>query len=640
MVRVAPAPRLKRWGGALVSAALLTLALRPAPAQAANFVIAGQVQMNSVGVGGVAMNGLPGNPLTDLNGAYGVLVPQGWSGTVRPAKTGYVFSPSFRDYSNVQFDLLGEDYTATALTYKISGQITSAGTPVAGAVVYGLPGNPATSVIGQYNAWVDYGWSGTATPVKVGLLFQPPSRTYANVTHSLAKQDYDSTTTLRTISGRVTKDGVGLAGVALDGFPGPVVTDANGYYSTTVGYGFSGLAIPSRAGATFEPPNRAYTDVTVDQVAQDYVATLSTFTVEGHISAEGAGLAGVALTGFPGNPVTDVNGDYLATVEYGWAGTVAPAKPGFSFDPANRVYVNVVANLTDHDYVATAILYRMSGQVTENGLPLFGVPLVGLPGNPVTLSSGRYNVYLPYGWSGTFAPQKAGYSFNPASRSWANVARDHLAQNFAGTHLPGPPTLLSVADTGNGQLHATWFTVSTTPAQFLGFVWDIYVRDWVKNWDGAMWAPFPATDTSGDLKIDLTGGYHVWMSAQYADASWYPCDNPWTGILYSGAPHQPRRVAATAPGALQATLTWRPEIYGTSNYLIAAFDTDQQEWATTVGPSGSAIWQSVFYGSAEFNAGAVTLTMPSAATYYIYIVGVAWDGTTLGEFSGADVSVP
>ena len=54
-----------------------------------------------VGVPGVTLKGLPGDPTSDQRGFYSVQVEQGWSGTVTPAKEGYVFEPETRVYSSI-----------------------------------------------------------------------------------------------------------------------------------------------------------------------------------------------------------------------------------------------------------------------------------------------------------------------------------------------------------------------------------------------------------------------------------------------------------------------------------------------------------------------------------------------------------
>jgi len=57
-----------------------------------------------------------------------------------------------------------------------------------------------------------------------------------------------------TISGRVANPcGIGIGGVSLQGFPTSVVTDANGYYTTTVPYGWSGSVSAVKSPIQFTP---------------------------------------------------------------------------------------------------------------------------------------------------------------------------------------------------------------------------------------------------------------------------------------------------------------------------------------------------------------------------------------------------
>lgn len=57
-------------------------------------------------------------------------------------------------------------------------------------VMDGLPGDLTTDASGNYSGTVDYGWSGTVTPIKAGYLFSPFSRDYTNVTSEQLNQDY------------------------------------------------------------------------------------------------------------------------------------------------------------------------------------------------------------------------------------------------------------------------------------------------------------------------------------------------------------------------------------------------------------------------------------------------------------------
>jgi len=61
---------------------------------------------------------------------------------------------------------------------------------------------------------------------------------------------------------------------------------------------------------------------------------------------------------------------------------------------------------------------------------LAGVMLKGLPGNPLADFNGKYNVTVFHGWSGTITPEKAGYVFEPASRTYQNVTAPLLNQDY------------------------------------------------------------------------------------------------------------------------------------------------------------------------------------------------------------------
>lgn len=67
------------------------------------------------GVEGVIMEGLPGNPATDVSGYYSDSVPAGWSGTVTPNKTGATFSPPSRTYLDLLSDHQNQDYVASGI---------------------------------------------------------------------------------------------------------------------------------------------------------------------------------------------------------------------------------------------------------------------------------------------------------------------------------------------------------------------------------------------------------------------------------------------------------------------------------------------------------------------------------------------
>ena len=80
----------------------------------------------------------------------------------------------------------------------------------------------------------------------------------------------------------------------------------------------------------------------------------------------------------------------------------------------------------------------ISGVVTNYGLPVSGVILDGLPGDPLTDASGIYSAEVPYDWSGEVEPMKTGYLFQPTSRSYTQVKTDQSG-DFA-AYIGIPPT--------------------------------------------------------------------------------------------------------------------------------------------------------------------------------------------------------
>jgi uncharacterized delta-60 repeat protein len=157
------------------------------------YTISGTISLaTSAPLSGVVMNGLPGNPTTDTSGYYEATVDCGWSGTVTPAMTRYVFSPARRTYANLGSDQAGQDFEAYP-GWIISGSVkTAADEGIAGVVITftGVETTAATSADGSYSATLVEGWSGEATPFKNCYSFSPSSLSYSNLTSDQPNQDY------------------------------------------------------------------------------------------------------------------------------------------------------------------------------------------------------------------------------------------------------------------------------------------------------------------------------------------------------------------------------------------------------------------------------------------------------------------
>src|SRR4030042_1942488 len=92
---------------------------------------------------------------------------------------------------------------------------------------------------------------------------------------------------------------VGLAGVTMQGFPTPTMTDDNGVYTVEVFYGWTGTVSPVKAGYTFEPRAKNYPKVTTSLNDENYVANIVTSKISGS-----AALPGVTMNGFVEEVIT------------------------------------------------------------------------------------------------------------------------------------------------------------------------------------------------------------------------------------------------------------------------------------------------------------------------------------------------
>jgi hypothetical protein len=154
----------------------------PMPAPPGMFTISGMT-----GMGGVMMQGLPGNPvITNEYGFYSATVPNGFSGTVRPIKKGYTFEPTNIIYRRITNNRDNQNYVAKIMTFTISGR-----TGLSGVEMTGLPGFPVvTDQKGYYSAEVEYGWTGVVRPKKDGITFEPPEMRYSRVIRDLTNNDF------------------------------------------------------------------------------------------------------------------------------------------------------------------------------------------------------------------------------------------------------------------------------------------------------------------------------------------------------------------------------------------------------------------------------------------------------------------
>jgi alkaline phosphatase len=104
--------------------------------------------------------------------------------------------------------------------------------------------------------------------------------------------------------------------------------------------------------------------------------------------------------------------------------------------------------------------YTISGTVTSGGSGLAGVTMYGLPGNPVTNSSGVYTAQVGGGWSGIVTPLKSGYAIT--QQTYSNVRADKSSQNYTASAATADTITLNAASSKSSSTAGTTLSWSHT----------------------------------------------------------------------------------------------------------------------------------------------------------------------------------
>jgi hypothetical protein len=176
-----------------------------------------------------------------------------------------------------------------SMTYLISGHVLDgSNAPVGGVDVVLSDGSSIASVTTEGDGSYQFsrlreGGTFTVSATKPHFTIAPSSQTFNNLN---SDQVLDFTATANnapffTISGQVTENGVGLAGVniTLSGSqPGLKITDSNGNYSFELAGGGNYTVTPSRPGFTFAAPSQTFDNLSAPQTA-NFTATRQSFVV-------------------------------------------------------------------------------------------------------------------------------------------------------------------------------------------------------------------------------------------------------------------------------------------------------------------------------------------------------------------------
>jgi Bacterial Ig domain/Calx-beta domain/Beta-propeller repeat len=251
---------------------------------------------------------------------------------------------------------------------SISGQVR-VGTAALGGLTVKLGGSKVaattTDNTGKYTfTGLAPGGNYTVTPSHLHYNFSPSNMRFSNLSADQINKDFAATLKTFTVSGLIKVGTVGLAGVTVKitsptpaGFtPLTMTTTETGFYSfANLPAGRSYVVRPTMLNYNFTPASRAHSNLSANQVNQNFAATLKTYSISGRLTKSGTttGLAGVTMTitsptpdGFePRTTQTGSTGYYtFAGLPAGRNYTIKPTMTGYTFTPLTRNFTNLSAN--------------------------------------------------------------------------------------------------------------------------------------------------------------------------------------------------------------------------------------------------------------------------------------------------------
>lgn len=241
-----------------------------------NLVVSGTVSLT------ITQNGTVIASTTTSTGSYAFPNMPNGTYTVTPSLAGFTFSPASQTITVANGNVTVPDFTATAVStsFTVSGKVTLNGAAQQGVTVTiagAGTGTTTTDANGNYSFSGVNNGSCTITPSATGFSYAPLSQTITVANGDVSVPDFTATAIASTftVSGTVSLNGTGLAGVAvtISGTgTGGIITGADGSYSFTGVRNGSYTLTPSLAGFTFAPASSTFSVNNGNVNGQNFVA--------------------------------------------------------------------------------------------------------------------------------------------------------------------------------------------------------------------------------------------------------------------------------------------------------------------------------------------------------------------------------
>ncbi len=267
-------------------------------------------------------------------------------------------------------------------TYEIRGFVTDvAGEPLPGVDVTVDGQTVGTDGNGAYRVQGLLAGTYTVAPSFPEYDFTPVAQ---QVTVGPSARDIDFVGMERThdITGRVTQDGAGVAGVQVSDGTRSALTDANGDFTIAdVPNGIYTVACSRDANSdgyqdfTYTPASRTVNVAGTDATGVDFTATTMTYTISGRVSDSlGNRIAGVTVSDGTRTAVTSEAGEFTIGGVPASTVVLTATKAGLAFDPAT-LQVTVPPSSTGNNFTAYSEFVHQFAR---------GLQMVAVPADPPT----------------------------------------------------------------------------------------------------------------------------------------------------------------------------------------------------------------------------------------------------------------
>ena len=136
---------------------------------------------------------------SDEEGLYTFDIDYLWSGKITAQKIGYIFTPSFHEYSLLQTNIINQNFTGSSEIFTITGRIIDKNeAPVQNITIQIIENNThnathaeiQTDEMGQFSYQVSHGWSGNIEAVSSDYSFEPQMRQIISISVNMMDQNF------------------------------------------------------------------------------------------------------------------------------------------------------------------------------------------------------------------------------------------------------------------------------------------------------------------------------------------------------------------------------------------------------------------------------------------------------------------